>query len=114
MNQVGKIEYKKIQRISPSQFYSMKNCSYKSLLAEAMNKNPLLPISANAYYGTVLHKILDLISKGIIQNEVEFNNTFQDQIQLMEDKLIEEEQRNCIHLQPIYLPLIEFALEKHC
>jgi len=54
MNQVGKIEFRKINRISPSQFYSMKNCAYKSLLAEAFGKKPLLPISPNAYFGTVL------------------------------------------------------------
>lgn len=88
MNTVGKIEYKKIQRISPSQFYSMKNCAYKSLLAEAMNKKPLLPVSANAYYGTVLHKMLELISKGAIRNEDDFNTTFQEQIKLMEEKLV--------------------------
>ncbi len=88
MNQVGKINYKKIQRISPSQFYSMKNCAYKSLLAEAMNKKALLPVSANAYYGTVLHKMLELISKGAIRNEEDFNTTFQEQIKMMEEKLI--------------------------
>ncbi len=88
MNQIGKIDFKKIQRISPSQFYSMENCAYKSLLAEAMNKKPLLPVSANAYYGTVLHKMLELISKGVIRNENDFNNIFQEQIQLMEEKLV--------------------------
>lgn len=88
MNQVGKITFKKIQRISPSQFYSMKNCAYKSLLAEAMNKKALLPVSANAYYGTVLHKMLELISKGQIRNEDEFNFIFQEQIRLMEENLV--------------------------
>lgn len=88
MNQVADINFKKIQRISPSQFYSMKNCAYKSLLAEAMNKKPLLPVSANAYYGTVLHKMLELISKGVIRNEDDFNKIFQEQIKLMEEKLV--------------------------
>lgn len=109
MNRVGEIVYKKIQRISPSQFYSMKNCSYKSLLAEAMNKNPLLPISANAYYGTVLHKILELISKGIIQNEVDFNNTFQEQIHLMEDKLVED---GYSFFVPLQLKVKDFIMKK--
>lgn len=90
MNQVGKINFKKIQRVSPSQFYSMKNCAYKSLLAEAMNKKPLLPISANAYYGTVLHKMLELISKGVIQSEDDFNKVFQEEIKLVEEKLVED------------------------
>lgn len=88
MNQVEKINFKKIQRISPSQFYSMKNCAYKSLLAEAMNKKPLLPISANAYYGTVLHKILELISKGLIKSEIDFNTAFEENVKLIEEKLL--------------------------
>jgi hypothetical protein len=58
MNKIGEIQFKKIKRISPSQFYSMKNCAYKSLLAEAFDKKPLLPVSTNAYLGIVLHKIL--------------------------------------------------------
>ncbi|MDB5203578.1 MAG: hypothetical protein JWQ27_2987 [Ferruginibacter sp.] len=90
MNHVGIINFKKIQRISPSQFLSMKNCAYKSLLAEAMNKKALLPVSANAYYGTVLHKMLELISKGQIRSENDFNTTFQEQIILMEKKLISD------------------------
>jgi CRISPR/Cas system-associated exonuclease Cas4 (RecB family) len=87
MNRVSKLDFKKIQRISPSQFYSMKNCAYKSLLAEALNKKPLLPVSANAYYGTVLHKMLELISKGNIQNESDFDKIFIEQINLTEEKL---------------------------
>jgi CRISPR/Cas system-associated exonuclease Cas4 (RecB family) len=87
MNQVGKIEFKKITRISPSQFYSMKNCAYKSLLAEAFGKNPLLPISPNAYFGTVLHKMLELISKGTVRTEEEFNRMFDEQVKAVEEIL---------------------------
>lgn len=87
MNQVGKIEFKKITRISPSQFYSMKNCAYKSLLAEAFGKNPLLPVSPNAYFGTVLHKMLELISKGTVRTEEEFNRMFDEQVKAVEEIL---------------------------
>ena len=88
MNKIGKIEYKKINRISPSQFYSMKNCAYKSLLAEAYDKKPLLPVSPNAYFGTVLHKMLEQISKGAIKDEAEFNKLFEELLKLEEDNLI--------------------------
>ena len=87
MNQVGKIEFRKIKRISPSQFYSMKNCAYKSLLAEAFGKKPLLPVSPNAYFGTVLHKMLELISKGEVRNEDDFNRMFDEQVKSVEDNL---------------------------
>ena len=59
MNKIGEINFKEIKRISPSQFYSMKNCAYKSLLAEAFDKKPLLPVSLNAYFGTVLQRCPD-------------------------------------------------------
>lgn len=87
MNKVGKIEFRKIERISPSQFYSMKNCAYKSLLAEAFEKKPLLPVSPNAYFGTVLHKMLELISKGALRNEDDFNRMFDEQIKAVEENL---------------------------
>jgi len=109
MNQVGKINFKKIQRISPSQFHSMKNCAYKSLLAEAMNKKALLPVSANAHYGTVLHKMLELISKGAIRNEDDFNNTFQEQIKLMEEKLIAD---GYDFLVPLQKKVKDFTMKK--
>jgi len=89
MNVIGNIEFKKISRVSPSQFHSMKNCAYKSLLAVAFEKKPLLPVSPNAYLGTVLHKMLELISKGEIKNETEFNLRFDSEIHLMENKLKE-------------------------
>lgn len=87
MNKVGNIVFRKINRISPSQFYSMKNCAYKSLLAEAFEKKPLLPVSPNAYFGTVLHKMLELIVKGVIRNEEDFNKAFDEQVKLQEENL---------------------------
>lgn len=87
MDKIDGIIYKKIDRISPSQFYSMKNCAYKSLLAEAFGKKPLLPVSSNAYFGTVLHKMLELIAKGKIIGEEGFNKSFDEQVQLQEDYL---------------------------
>ncbi|MBE2188189.1 PD-(D/E)XK nuclease family protein [Flavobacterium filum] len=87
MNRIEQINYKEIKRISPSQFFSMKNCSYKSVLNEAFDKQPLLPISANAYFGTVLHKMLELILKGSVRNEGDFNKMFDEQIKSVEDKL---------------------------
>jgi CRISPR/Cas system-associated exonuclease Cas4 (RecB family) len=90
MNKIEKIVYKAITRISPSQFYSMKNCAYKSILAEAYTKKPLLPVSPNAYFGTVLHKMLELIAKGVINNEADFNKLFDEQVKLQEQNLIEQ------------------------
>ena len=87
MNKIGKINYREIRRISPSQFYSMKDCAYKSLLAEAFEKKPLLPVSPNAYLGIVLHKMLELIAKGAVTNEDDFNRMFNEQIRIIEDKL---------------------------
>ena len=84
---VGKIPFKRIKRISPSQFSSMKNCAYKSLLAEAFEQKPLLPVSANAHFGTVLHKLLELIAKDIVKTEEELNSAFEREVKLVEDNL---------------------------
>lgn len=87
MNIIDKIEYRKIKRISPSQYYSMRNCAYKSILSEAYGKTPLLPLSPAAYLGSVLHKILELIATGIIRNEDDFNKHFDEQISSVEEEL---------------------------
>jgi len=87
MNKIGKINFREIKRISPSQFISMKNCAYKSLLAEAFEKKPLLPVSPNAYLGIVLHKMLELIAKGEVRNDAGFNKSFDEQVRSVEETL---------------------------
>lgn len=109
MKKIGQINFKEIQRISPSQFYSMKNCTYKSLLAEAFDKKPLLPLSPNAYFGKVLHKILELISKGIILSEEDFNAEFDKQVKILEDDL---QQKGFGFFVPLKIKLRNFGLKK--
>jgi CRISPR/Cas system-associated exonuclease Cas4 (RecB family) len=109
MNKVDKIVFRKINRISPSQFYSMKNCAYKSLLAEAFEKKPLLPVSPNAYFGTVLHKMLELISKGVIRNETDFNKTFDEQVKLQEENL---KKQGYDFFVPLQMNVKDFGMKK--
>lgn len=109
INKIGDINFKEIKRISPSQFCSMKKCAYKSLLAEAFDKKPLLPISPNAYFGTVLHRMLELITKGVIKNLNEFNAEFDKQVRIVEDEL----QNNGFgFLIPLQIKLKNFGLKK--
>lgn len=109
MNHVCKINFKEIKRITPSQFYSMKNCAYKSLLAEAFDKKPLLPVSSNAYFGTVLHKMLELIAKGVVKNEDDFNRMFDEQVKEVEDSL----QKNAYSFfVPLQKNVKDFGLKK--
>ena len=109
MNRVPNIEFKKLKRISPSQFYSMKNCAYKSLLAEAFERRPLLPISPNAYLGTVLHKMLELISRGEIKNDAEFKERFDVEIALMEESLRES---GYSYFVPLQMNVRDFGMKK--
>ena len=109
INKIGEINFKEIKRISPSQFYSMKNCAYKSLLAEAFDKKPLLPLSPNAYFGTVLHKMLELIVKGIVKSEDDFNAEFDKQVKMLEDNL---QQKGFGFFVPLKIKLRNFGLKK--
>lgn len=109
MNKIGEINFKEIKRISPSQFYSVKNCAYKSLLAEAFDKKPLLPLSPNAYFGTVLHKILELIAKGILKNEDDFNAEFDKQVKVLEEDL---RKKGFGFFVPLKIKLRNFGLKK--
>ena len=109
MNKIGDIFFKEIKHISPSQFYSMKNCAYKSVLAEAFDKKPLLPLSPNAYFGTVLHKMLELISKGIVRSEDDFNAEFDMQVKALEAEL---QQKGFGFFVPLKIKLSNFGLKK--
>lgn len=109
MNKIGETNFKEIKRISPSQFYSMKNCAYKSLLAEAFDKKPLLPLSPNAYFGTVLHKMLELIAKGIVKSEDDFNTEFDKQVKALEEDL---KQKGFGFFVPLKVKLRNFGLKK--
>jgi CRISPR/Cas system-associated exonuclease Cas4 (RecB family) len=109
MNKIDKIVFREINRISPSQFFSMKNCAYKSLLAEAFEKKPLLPVSPNAYFGTVLHKMLELIAKGIIKNEADFNKLFDEQVKLQEENL---QQSHFDFFIPLQKNVKDFGMKK--
>jgi CRISPR/Cas system-associated exonuclease Cas4 (RecB family) len=90
MNKIRPINFREIKRVSPSQFTSMKYCTYKALLAEAFDKKPLLPLSLNAYFGTVLHKMLELIAKGNLKSEDEFNKEFDNRVKRLEDELLQK------------------------
>lgn len=109
MNKIGEINFREIKRISPSQFYSMKNCAYKSILAEAFDKRPLLPLSPNAYFGTVLHKMLELIAKGIVKSEDDFNVEFDNQVKALEEDL---KQKGFGFFVPLKVKLQNFGLKK--
>ena len=62
-----------LNRISPSQYYSALSCPYKLVLANTFGYPPLLPLNANAHLGSIIHKMVELISKGIIQDELAFS-----------------------------------------
>ncbi|THU42028.1 PD-(D/E)XK nuclease family protein [Niastella caeni] len=109
MKNIGKISFKEIKRISPSQFYSMKNCAYKSLLAAAFENKPLLPISPNAYFGTVLHKMLELIANGVVQSENDFNRMFDEQVKAIEKSL---QQQGYSFYVPLQKNVRDFGMKK--
>lgn len=109
MSMVENIKYKRISRISPSQYFSLKSCAYKSILAEAFDKKPLLPLSPNAYLGTILHKILELISKGQISDEQQLNLVFNQEINKMETFLIE---KGLSLFVPLQMNVMDFGLKK--
>src|SRR5690606_4058350 len=68
-----------------------------------------LPLSPNAYFGTVLHKILELITKGIVKNEDDFNTEFDKQLKIVEDDL---EENGFGFFVPLQKKLRNFGLKK--
>ena len=73
----------RLNRISPSQYSSLKRCAYRVVLANTY-KNPLLPYPPNGHLGNVIHECIRLILTKQIQDDKEFNDLW--------SKLIEEEE----------------------
>lgn len=109
MDRVKEIKLREIKWVSPSQFYSMKKCGYKSLLAEAFEKKPLLPVSPNAYLGIVIHKILELISKGCITSEDDLSIKFDEQVRIQEEAL---NKQGYNYFVPLQMNVKDFGLKK--
>src|ERR1700733_14691652 len=79
-----------LSRISASQYYSALSCPYKLVLASSFGHQPLLPVNANAYFGSIIHKMIELISTGIINDEQKFSENWTDLINKKEKELKEK------------------------
>lgn len=101
--------YKKIKRISPSQFYSTLQCPYKMVLAEAYGYKPLIALSPNAYLGSVLHYLIELITKKVIIDLSTFEQYWVDTIQKKEMELKMEGLHN---LTPLKNHVKDIGLKK--
>jgi CRISPR/Cas system-associated exonuclease Cas4 (RecB family) len=109
VRKISEIGYRKILRIASSQYYSIKKCPYKYLLAAAFDNKTLLPLSPNAYLGTVFHKILEKISKHEIKTEGDFEFGFYNEIAKMESKL---QSQGFGYYVPLQLHTQDFGIKK--
>lgn len=80
INEVEEVPIKKLERISPSQFYPATQCPYKMVLANSYGFRQMMPLSPNAYLGSVLHKIIELISKGVVSDDAQFEYHWKKEI----------------------------------
>lgn len=101
---------KNLNRISPSQYHSAISCPYKLVLANSFGYQPLLPLNANAHFGSIVHKMIELISKGIINDEQIFSESWTDLINKKEEELKEKGLSNII---PLKYFVTDFALKKN-
>lgn len=61
-----------LEKISPSRFIELEECSLRVSLA-ASGIPHLIPNSPAARLGTIIHKMFDLASKGVINTEIDFD-----------------------------------------
>ncbi|TDO29250.1 PD-(D/E)XK nuclease family protein [Sediminibacterium goheungense] len=101
---------KMVNRISPSQYYSAISCPYKLVLANSFGYQSLLPINANAHFGSVLHKMIELISKDVIIDEQSFLKNWSDLIKKKEDELKEN---GLVGITPLKYFVNDFAFKKN-
>jgi hypothetical protein len=101
---------KNLNCISPSQYHSAISCPYKLVLANSFGYQPLLPLNANAHFGSIIHKMIELISKGVINDEQTFSDNWIDLISKKEEELKE---KGLVSITPLKYFVSEFALKKN-
>ena len=101
---------KTLNRISPSQYHSANSCPYKLVLANSFGYQTLLPLNANAHFGSVIHKMVELISKGIINSEQTFSENWAELIHKKEEELKVKGLQN---ITPLKYFVSDFALKKN-
>jgi hypothetical protein len=101
---------KTLDLISPSQYYSAINCPYKLVLANSFEYKPLLPSNANAHFGAISHKMIELISKGSIVDEQTFLESWAE---LINNKEIELKEKGLSSITPLKYFVTDFALKKN-
>jgi RecB family exonuclease len=101
--------FKLLERISPSQYFSATQCRYKLILAYAFAFKQLTPTSPNAYLGSVLHKMIELISKRVIQNDEDFEDNWRA---LIEEKEATLKKEGLTAMTPLKYFCEDFALKK--
>ncbi len=101
---------KNLNRISPSQYHSAISCPYKLVLANSYGYQSLLPLNANAHFGSIIHKMIELISKGVINDEQTFSENWIDLISKKEEEL---EGNGLSSITPLKYFVSDFALKKN-
>ncbi len=98
INRLTRFKCRKVSRLSPSQFHALTQCPYKMVLAESLDRKPLLPCHPSAYMGAVIHKMIELITRGKVSDEQQFNTTWDALIQEKEAELAAEGITFCLPL----------------
>lgn len=101
---------KNLNRISPSQYHSAISCPYKLVLANSFGYQSLLPLNANAHCGSIIHKMIELISKGVINDEQTFTENWTDLVNKKEEEL---KQKGLASITPLKYFVTDFALKKN-
>lgn len=101
---------KNLNHISPSQYHSAISCPYKLVLANSFGYQSLLPLNANAHFGSIIHKMIELISKGVINDEQTFSENWIDLISIKEEEL---KGKGLASITPLKYFVSDFALKKN-
>ena len=101
---------KNLNRISPSQYHSAISCPYKLVLANSYGYQSLLPLNANAHFGSIIHKMIELISKGVINDEKTFSENWSDLISKKEEEL---KGNGLASITPLKYFVSDFAFKKN-
>ena len=80
------------------------------MLANSFGYQPLLPFNANAHFGSIIHKMIELISKGVISDDQTFSENWIGLVNKKERELVEI---GLAGITPLKYFVTDFALKKN-
>lgn len=79
-----------LSRVTPSTWLTLRQCAWRVLLARYFQNKPLLPVHPNATLGSILHGVLEKITKGELKTKEDFDHWWDEKVKKVEQDMVDK------------------------